>query len=71
MRKQIEPVLTSRPLTATETEIAFRHYPELERLLGTEYRLEWDTRTESIWVVGDDVDLVLGLFLTISKANNL
>ena len=72
MGKVIEmpkPVLNSRPLTAAETEIAFRHYPELKRLLGTEYHMEWDMRTESIWVVGDGVDLLLGLFLAISKAD--
>ena len=62
-----QPKNVSRPLTDEETAIIFSKYPELEQLIGTEYRLEWDERTKSPWVVGEEVFLTIGLFLAISR----
>ena len=74
MGKVVELNIKSRKATAEELETLYQEYPDLKRLLGETYSVEYDPRAKEIFVVGPgdtyEVDLMVELFLAIGKANN-
>ena len=74
MGKVVELNNKSRKATNEELETLCEKHPDLKRLLGDIYSVEYDPRMKGFIVVGPDdtyeVDLILDLFLAIAKANN-
>ena len=58
----------SRPATKEELKKLFEIHTDLKGHLGKEFHIQYDNRTKDFWVVGpDDIDMILDLFLAISR----